>query len=370
MIRVLTVYGEPLAHGGQESFIMNMYRNFDRSAVQLDFYTPYYCDKMLEKEINSLGGVVYQSGFPFGENNPKCFKKGFTDFLKDYKPTICHIQSGSTYALSQGAKIAHDAGVKNIIVHSHCCGLKNLKYHVIKALSVHDFKKYPTEYFACSTIAGEWKFPKSIMESGKCKILKNAVDTSDFYYDATVRKETRAELGLSDSTLAVGHVGRFNYQKNHMFLVDIFAEVHKKQPDSKLFLTGEGELLDDVKKKVSDLSLDDAVVFLGIRKDVFRLMNAFDVFLLPSLFEGLPVVGVESLATGLPLITSTAVTDEMPVQRLTAYLSLDDTADAWADAVINATKAERKSTTDEIIEAGYDVKSAAAHLQHLYEEMA
>lgn len=367
MIKVLEVFGEPLANGGQESFIMNMYRNVDRQKVQFNFFSPFGCqNEGLRNEIDSLGGDVFVDDKVFGESNNKNFSSSFIKFLKDHHYDIVHIHSGSTYALMMGAKIAHDLGVKTIIVHSHCGGFVNLKYHVIKFISTPFFLKYPTHYFACSHLAARWKFPKKIIQQQKYTVIKNAIDLSNFKYDENVRAEYRTNLGLEDK-LVFGHVGRFATQKNHEFLIDIFQQIKAQEQNAVLLLVGVGELQESIIKKVERLGLEKDVQFLNLRKDVSSLLNAFDAFLLPSFFEGLPVVGVEAQATGLPVFTSDGVTPELPIPELSSYYSLDLPAEQWAKKILEKTKGHhRVDTRDLIIQSGYEIKSAAKELEDFY----
>lgn len=368
MKKILQVFGEPLSNGGQESFIMNMYRNIDRNNVQFDFFTPYYCDnEKLVNEINSLGGKVFEKkGIFDSKGNKKDFIKNLSEFLKEHKYEIIHIHSGSTFALAYGAKIARKSGAKKVIVHSHCGGFKNLKYRVIKVLSTPYLLKYPTNYYACSKLAAEWKFPKKIIKEEKYNILKNAIDTNKLYYNENIREKTRKELNI-DNKFVVGHIGRFSLQKNHDFLIDIFNEIQKKQNDSILMLIGVGELQEQIKEKIDRLGLNNKVLMLNLRSDIQELLNAMDVFVLPSFFEGLPVVGVESQATGLQVFTSTGVTRELPVEELAYYYPLEYSSEKWANNILKEYKGyKRKNTTELIKESGYDVKIAAKKMEELY----
>ena len=370
VIRVLQVFGEPFANGGQESYIMNMYRHIDRDKVQFDFFTPFTLDNpALCTEIEALGGHITAAGYPFGEDNNRYFREGVSSFLTKNTPyEIVHIHSGSTYALTVGAAIARKKGARRVIVHSHCGGFVNLRYRLIRLLSRRAMLTYPTHHFACSHLAARWKFPTSLIRKGQYRVLYNAVDTQQFRYDPAVRERCRQELGLGNQ-LVVGHVGRFALQKNHAFLLDVFAALVKIEPTARLVLVGEGELQEDIRLKAETLGLTGQVDFLGIRRDAPALMNAFDVLLLPSFFEGLPVVGVEALATGLPVVTSTGVTPELPLPDLTVYKPLSDSPQAWALTVLDAARMPRRNTTVEMVDAGYDVRMAAQVMQQAYEEM-
>lgn len=369
LIRVLQVCGEPFAGGGQESFLMNMYRHIDRRRVQFDFYTPFENRAIpMQQEIERLGGHLWASGFPFGEDNRECFRQGLSSFLEEHRYDIVHIHSGSIYALAMGAKLARKSGARRVIVHSHCGGFANFRYRVARIATSAALRRYPTDYYACSHLAARWKFPPSVIRSGRYTVLKNAIDTASFRYNPALRQTVRDELDLGDKPI-VGHVGRFALQKNHRFLVAVFAALTELEPDVQLVLVGEGDLVDDVLEQVDRLGLEDRVHYLGMRQDVPALMSAFDVLLLPSFFEGLPVVGVEAQAAGLPVVTSTGVTRELPLTELATYLPLTDTPAQWARVVQGVLSTSRRDTADAMAACGYDVHTAAWEMQQKYEEM-
>ena len=367
-IRVLQVFGEPLSNGGQESFLMNMYKNIDREKVQFDFFSPYYCDnEALKNEMESMGCnvYIYNGRFQF-EGNKKDLIHNVKAFFDEHHYDIVHIHSGSTFALMYISKIAKKNGAKSVIIHSHCGGFKNLRYEIIKTISKPAFLKYPTHYFACSKLAAEWKFPKSIIKQNKYTIIKNAIDVSKIYYSEDIRKKTREELQI-ENKFVVGHIGRFSPQKNHTFLIDIFYEIYKKRKDSELLLIGTGELQNDIKEKVKKLGINNNVKFMNIRTDINELLNAMDVFILPSFFEGLPVVGVEAQGTGLPVYTSENVTRELPIEKLSYYYSLKDSADKWAEKILqNQKHFSRSNTTEELKSKGYEITAAAKKLEDFY----
>lgn len=368
-IRVLQVCGEPFAGGGQESFLMNMYRHIDRNRVQFDFYTPFENRAIaMQQEIEGLGGRLWASGFPFGEDKREYFRRGLSAFLAEHPYPIVHIHSGSVHALATGAKLARQSGASHVIVHSHCGGFANLRYRVARMVTRHALLTYPTAYYACSHLAARWKFPPSVIRRGNYTVLKNAVDTSALRYDPVARERLREELGVGDKPV-VGHVGRFALQKNHRFLIEVFDALVDLEPDAQLVLVGDGELVDEVLEQVDRLGLEERVHYLGTRQDIPALMSAFDLLLLPSFFEGLPVVGVEAQAAGLPVVTSTGVTRELPLEDLAVYLPLSDTAMQWARVVQDTLTTPRRDTAAEMTACGYDVHTAAWEMQQRYEEM-
>ena len=311
--------------GGVEAVIMNYYRNIDRSKVQFDFICDEDSTNIPYDEIKKLGGRViicppYQKIFEYERFLIDLFKK------KKYKIVHSNINTLSIFPL----RAAKKAGVPIRIAHSHSTTnkkewKKNLMKQVLRPFS----KKYATDYFACSELAGRWLFGDKTFEQGKVTIINNAIDLDKFKYDEKIRKEKRKELNINDDTLVVGHIGRFVAQKNHTFLIDIFNELHKKEKNSILLLIGQGPLMGEIKQKVETIGISDSVKFLGQRDDVNELYNAMDLFLFPSLYEGLGMVLIEAQANGLPCITSTVVPKIADIANNVQFYGLNDSIDIW-----------------------------------------
>ena len=224
-------------------------------------------------------------------------------------------------------------------------------------------KVYPTDYMCCSELAGRWLFGNKEYDKGNVYLLNNAIEIEKFKYNEEVRKAKRKELGIEEDTLIIGHLGRFVAQKNHHFLIDIFAEFYKKNQNSILLLAGQGPLKEEIEEKVKNLGLDKNVRFLGQRNDANELYQALDVFVLPSIYEGLPVVGVEAQASGLLCVLSSDMTKETKVLKTTEFLTLDVGAEKWANTIIqNFEKFERKDTTEEITKNNFNIKEEAGNL--------
>jgi glycosyltransferase involved in cell wall biosynthesis len=225
-------------------------------------------------------------------------------------------------------------------------------------------KDHPNRYFACSQKAGEWLFGRNRLATHPLTVLNNAVNVDEFTYDESARTAVRDEIGAG-SRLVLGHIGRFNKQKNHSFLLDIFHEVHKKHPDSMLVMAGDGNLRPALEKKVDQLGLSSAVKFLGIRGDIARLMQGMDLFLFPSLFEGLPVVLIEAQAAGLTCVVSDAITREADVTGRITFLPLRQSPGVWADQIL-ASSVEHLHTAELLRQNGYDTHSMAHWLRDYY----
>lgn len=356
MLRVLQVVTY-MGRGGLETMIMNYYRSIDRSKVQFDFLVHRQEEAAYDKEILSLGGHIYH--MPVLNPFSKAYFKSLDSFFKKHRYNIVHshLDCMSAYPL----KIAKKNGVSVRIAHSHNKSQdKNLKYP-IKLLSKRLIPKYATHLFACGKEAGDWMF------NGKpYTILNNAIDAQMYTYNEQVRNEVREELNLTNDNFVVGHVGRFNPQKNHGFIIDVFNAVYKRDKNARLVLVGSGDGQQAIEDKVKSLGLSDAVLFLGSRGDVNRVLQAMDVFLFPSLYEGLPLSIIEAQAAGLPCIISDNVPDEcIKTDRVFRY-GLGEPADFWADKIFEALKISKKDTLSEIAASGFDIKENSRKLEDFY----
>ena len=293
-IRIAQIVGKWLG-GGVEAVVMNYYRHLDHDKIQFDFICDDDSTNIPYDEIEKLGGKVilippYQKVFKYQKELRRVLRDG------KYKIVHSHINTLSVFPLYAAKKV----GVPVRIAHSHSTtNKKEWKKNLLKQVLRPFSKKYATNYMCCSELAGRWLFGDKTYDEGKVYLLNNAIDLDKFKYDKKIRDKKRKELGIKEDTIVIGHIGRFVAQKNHTFLIDIFNQFHKKKKNSILLLAGQGPLQEEIKNKVRELGLNDSVRFLGQRNDANELYQVFDVFLLPSLYEGLPVVGVEAQASGL-----------------------------------------------------------------------
>ena len=292
-IRVLEIFGEPILNGGQETFVINFIRHMDRKNVAIDLLTPYECNNLILDEMR-LNVISWEFPFKQGHFNLKIFMK-LIQFLKNNPYQIVHIHSGSTLALmliSLAAKINH---VGKIIAHSHSGMEKEtLKHRIIKLCSYPFISSCPTDYCACSIEAGKAKFPKKVVRD-KLKIVKNGIDIGKYSFDDLTRSRIRKLYHISDNVFLIGHVGRFTYEKNHMFLLEIFKQVKKADQNTKLMLVGEGLLQEKVCQKIKELNLQNDVILCGAISNVHEVMQAMDIFVFPSIFEGFGIVDRKSV---------------------------------------------------------------------------
>lgn len=369
MKKVLEVFGEPISRGGQESYVMNALTNMNLSDLHIDMFTPYYCDNEAYKYfIESHGGKVNQGGMPFVVGGSRReIVPVFEEYLKDKEYDVVHIHSGSISVLAYYARIASKVGVRKVIVHSHSSGVKeNIKHFLIKKYASRLFEAYATDYFACSLEAAKWKYPMSVMS--KVKVLKNGVDLLKFKYDEKIRKKFRNEYKIADGTLVLGHVGRFTYEKNQIFLIDVLLAFRKKYSNKKaiLMLIGDGEELASVKKKVDQLGMNDSVIFTGARDNINEYMQMFDIFLFPSLYEGLGMVGIEAQAAGLPVIASKGIPQLMKVKEQVVFVDLAE-IDKWVLEIYKKMNM-RDISQDEIKSKGFDIIDTSRELRNIYFE--
>ena len=323
-LRIAHVIGS-VVKGGVETAVFNYYRVMDRSQLQFDFIIDEDSPYEIPQDILQLGCRVYKT--PSYKHLIAYMKALKKIFIHDkYEIVHSHLNTLSVFPLF----IAKHVGVPVRIAHNHStAGKGEFARNIIKYSLCPFSRLYPTHLFACSEHAARWLFGDKAFDEGKVLILKNAINTSKFRFNLSTRKRVRYEIGIANK-LVVGHVGRFMPQKNHMFLLDIFAEIHMQNSESVLLLLGDGELKTMIEKKVDRLGLMDCVKFLGVRDNVHELYQAMDVLVLPSLYEGLGIVGVEAQFARLPCVFSSNIPTEAIIGSLPVVLPLDCGAKKWA----------------------------------------
>lgn len=368
-MKILEMFGEPVSNGGQEAFVINMLRHMDLDGLSIDVLTPYYCDNAYYKGIiEQKGGTLYCLGLDFapGKNRFNLIAP-LKKFLSEHSYDAVHIHSGSISVLAEGARAAKRAGVKKIIVHSHCAAEKiTLKHTLIKFVMGAVMRGCPTHYVACSKVAGLSKFSKRIVNK-KLIILKNGVDLKEFCFNGEVRKKMRGSLGIEQNDIVLGHVGRFSYQKNHEYLLSILKALKGEGANAKLLLIGSGETMPQIREGCKNLGLDGDVLFIGNVNNVNDYLQAMDVFLLPSRFEGLPIVGVEAQAAGLPCIFSDGITDEVNLTPNVCYLPIDQNSiSLWAQKALALAPLSGADNAAALKKSGFDVFDTAQKLRSIY----
>ncbi|MDT8390387.1 MAG: glycosyltransferase family 1 protein [Lentisphaeria bacterium] len=343
--------------------IINILRHLDRRKIQFDFvaHTDDRCD--LFDDIESLGGRIHVMP-RFNLFNIFSYTNAWKSFLKansgGHDILHSHIRSTACLYLPIARKFGYTT-----IAHSHNTAVDRGIRGTLKYLLQWGLRRQNIDYyFACSKKAGTWLFGKKIAEN-RLILLKNAIDCKSFTFNQPTRAFKRQQLNL-DGKFVIGHVGRFFPQKNHSFLIDVFAEVAARDTHATLLLVGDGDLRPIIEEKVNALGLAERVMFTGVRTDVAEMMQAMDVFLFPSLYEGLPVTLIEAQAAGLPCVTSDTITDEVAITDLVDPLSLHSPVGLWAEKVLSKRYNQRRDMSEAINQAGYDVDQTAAWLENFY----
>ncbi len=359
MIRILNVVGAP-NRGGAETMAMNIYRNVDRSQFQFDFTNHTGVRGPYEDEIESLGGKVWYLP-KFKGYNYFQYTNAWKELLKAHPEyQIVHIHNYNLAGIV--SRVARQMGVKVIIAHSHSTRLnmpwiKRIVFHCFHHSMMHN----ATHRFACGTKAGKFLYGNSDF-----KVIANAINTDKFKFDEDKRAQLRQSLGITPHTTVIGHVGSFRTPKNHSFLIDICAELHRQNPDTVFLLIGQGELFDEVKKKISSLELDNCIKLLGPKDNVNEWLSAFDIFIMPSLWEGLPVSVVEAQCAGLPCVISDVIDRDVDLTGEVVYLPLSLSASEWAQNILSIHKTDRKEMGSIVENSIYNIDLSVKGLSDFY----
>lgn len=351
-------------HGGVESFIYNYYK-FLKESIQVDFITDYE-EIPFEKEIKENGSIIHR--LPSRSKNPIKYATTIEKILKgnSYDIIWANVTTLSTIELLvQGKK----NGVPVRIIHSHNSeNMGTMRTKILHSINRKRLTKYATDFWACSKEAGAWMF-EGLVNKEDIVVINNAIIADDFTYNESIRTKKRQELNVKDS-FVIGTVGRFHRQKNHLFLLDIFKEISVNDSTAKLLMVGDGPLFSETVDYAEKLKIKDKIEFMGQRKDVPELLQAFDVFLLPSNFEGLPFVLVEAQTAGLPCFASAKVMSvDTKITDLLTFIDLEQPAHYWADAILKSKEYPRKNMKNEVVESGFDIESQAISLKKRFEKM-
>ena len=360
-IRVLQVV-TIMNRGGLETMLMNYYRAIDRDQIQFDFMVHRTERGHYDDEIEELGGRIFRM-LPIRPGTYSSYFKQLDDFFqknKEYKIVHSHINENSSFVL----RAAKRANVPIRIAHSHLSDLKIDLKLPFRMYARAYLKGSTNQFFACSKRAGKWLFGNNVNDK-EIIVLNNAVNVKDFHYNSDTRYALRERLGVGDN-LVIGHVGRFNKQKNHEFVIDIFKKVHDTHPNAILLLIGDGHLKEQIIEKVHKQGLSANVKFLGVREDISQLMQAMDLFLFPSLFEGLPVVLIEAQAAGLNCVVSDSITREVGITDRIQFISLNKSAETWAEKILS-TPLEHTDTIEQLKRNGFDTSTSVQWLTSHYQ---
>ncbi len=352
--------------GGAETLIMNWYRNIDRKKLQFDFLCHNRTEAKYSKEILSLGGRMYCiPGMSHG--GPLKYQNNLYAFFsshKEYMVVHSHMNELNGIILKQAQK----AGIPNRYTHMHTVFTNvSLEKKILLMICKKNINRYTTRAFSCSRAAGEQLYRKELLKT--FTVISNGINVENFRYHETVAAAVREELGIGNGPV-IGHVGRFAPVKNHAFILHCFKGFLDLYPEAKLILIGEGELNERIKIDADEMGISDSVLSLGTRTDVNRLMNAMDLFLFPSIKEGLPVSVIEAQAAGLGVLISDAISDETMLTDLIRQKSLSDPPIEWAHELSAMYKLkgsyDRSVYPEQIREKGFDARAGAEMMSRIY----
>lgn len=355
---------------GISSYIINIYKNINRSRIEFTIISFYSKKVVLENELLNLGGKIIK--YPI--DNIKGIKKKISigkAIIKELNRNCynaIYLQSSVPYDHLYMYFIKKYSNVPIRIIHSHNSNFNKQFGNSIRMIVGYLsklFENSSTKYLACSKKAAYWLFRKSTVKNNEVELINNGVEIRKFKYDKEVRNIFREKLGVFNKVV-IGNVGRFTFQKNHKFLIEVFNEYLKINNQAILLLIGEGELEEEIRNKVKELNIENKVIFFGSTNEVENLMQVFDCFVMTSYYEGLPVVGVEAQASGLPVILSDKITDEIKIIDSVKFISLQDNASIWASEIDKSVKLQREDMSNELIKKGFDIEGVARRVEELF----
>ncbi|MBR5598258.1 MAG: glycosyltransferase [Lachnospiraceae bacterium] len=359
------------SNGGITHYALNNWKFMDKDCFHCDFAT---MSKKIdfENEIIQTGSKIHYISC-YAEDNKEQFRYEFEKILDErYDIVHLHTKQWKSFLVEQ---ICKEKGVKKIIVHAHNAGIdtldskkRDLEIKLHEETKRNFTEKMATDYWACSKKAGEFLFGEQI-DKKKIKVMPNAIELDKFAFNSEVRKEYRRANEMEDY-FVIGHIGRFVYQKNHDFLINVFYELTKEVDNIKLVLLGDGELLPEVKRKVKELKLENDVLFLGHRDDIYNWYSAMDIFCLPSRFEGLPLSMIEAQASGVCCIASSEITEEVKICDNVSFLPLEQCK--WKEKIMSLyseyslDENKREKTPEKLVNAGYNLRDQVKIIEKEY----
>lgn len=364
MIKILHFVSSLSVTNGITNFIMNYYRNISKDNIQFDFI--YFVEEQVvfSEEIHALGGKVFLLPRPTSINGIKAYHDFFKRNAGNYKA----IHNHEVYLNFFIAALAKKYKIPNVIIHAHAVKYSEKWLNNIRNGLLCKFVKLNTNYFfACSIKSACHLYGKRFMNEGKVTIIKNAIDYSKYAFDGKKRERLRKNLNIGEDTLVIGHVGRFSYAKNHAKIIEIFNEICKLYKDTLLILIGDGPLIKQIKSKIIELKIEDRVKFLGETDQAHMLYNIFDIFLFPSLHEGLGIAAIEAQVAGIPCFVSEAISQEVFISDWIFQLNNKNDSSYWAKYIIDKySKVNKNNILSETMSKEYDINCNTEKLESFY----
>lgn len=351
-----------LNRAGTEAFMMSVFRGVDHACFHVDFLLYSKQDTDYTREVEAAGSKVYR--VPSRKESYWKWQRALDQFFKEHSGEYDAVHfCGNSLTTIAPLWYAYKYCVPIRICHAHnssCRGLHNKVLHLMKRGLA---KRICTHYMACSTLAAKWFFGDA-----EAQIVANGIPVEQYRYNEAIRRKKRQELGIAPEERVVGHVGRFVMEKNHEFMLEVFAQCMRMTSPTSLLLVGTGPLMQKVRQKADELGVTDHVRFLGERSDVPELLQAMDVFFMPSLFEGLPYVLIEAQGAGLPCVISDVINKDIVLTPSVYYASLEETKESWAEKLVEVLKKkkDRPDSTAWLAKAGYSVSDTLRQLEQIY----
>lgn len=366
MKKVLQVFAH-LSRGGLETFVMNLYKGIISCGIQFDFLV-YEDGDDYEDEAKKLGARVFK--IPPRSLGLIKFNRNLDTFFKTHAREYVAIhQHVSSFSSIEPLYYAYKYKIPVRIVHVHSSSISdavhfNLIHRILHSLNKKIVGFYVTNCFGCSTKAIDWAFSETYLKRNS-KIIKNGIDLKKFTYKKEEKDKVKREFNLKNEII-VGHIGNFLPVKNHKFLIEIFKQYNKKNPNSKLFLIGDGMLREEIEEQIKQYGLEDCIILTGKRKDVYRLLQIFDVLVMPSLFEGMPVALIEAQASGVPVLASDNISRDTKIVDQFKFISLNESNEEWADNIEFMSKLKKADNHEIMVKSGFDIKNTVDILKGIY----
>lgn len=354
LIRILVVPTIPLGYNGITNVILSYCSNINSNHFQFDFIISCGAMEWVREIIKSVRGKIYD--LPSRKKNPFLYMQMLKTIIQNNEYEIVHVH-GNSGTMAIDIHAAKLGGAKIRIAHCHNSTNKyKLTHKVLKPI----MNREATHFLACSDLAGKWAF------SQPYTVLKNGIDVKKFIYNEKIRKEYREKLGIADN-FVIGHIGHMSYQKNHEFLISVFYEIYKVNNKAKLLLIGDGKNRPLIENQILKLSLENAVIMLGKRNDVNYILQAMDVFVLPSRYEGLGIVNIEAQAAALKCVVADTIPAEAKITDNIEFLSLNSPKELWRDTILKYIDGyERENMYEQIRGKGYDIQDVVKKLEKIY----
>ena len=362
MIKVLHILSGIGYQGGVQSLLWNYYKKLDTELISFDFVVHSNVMKGYEKKFLDRGANIYY--VPPKRNGIIQNYQGLCEIMKKNKYDIVHVHQDFLGYIA--LKAAKKNGIKVRIMHTHKANMEeNIIKKIYRIILTKYCELYATDFFACGKEAAIWTYGKKLFFEKKVYILNNAIEPTDFLYDENRRMQVRDELGIQNK-FVIGNVARFTYQKNHNLLIDIFLNILKEKKDAILLLVGDGELKNEIEEEVKKNKIEENVLFLGNRDDVNYLLQAMDVFVLTSRFEGLPVTMVEAQAADLKCVVTNNTTHELKITDNIVYIDANDSIKKWSYEICKLPKKNRSNMLENIRKNGFDINLEVKKLEQYY----